>query len=372
MLASSDGRHEQIVNSFNLFVDSAKDVGGKAGKGDSFSLQLGAESIQCADGQFLRLTLQEFSMFTNFYGVNTNNGRFRLTNDVQATELLLPFQNYKNVSDVAASFSEALRAQLQTDVGGGTTCTVSNLTPPSGTALNATSDRIISFDLDFSAVHGLTVFRVQCFGELGDSYVLLGGNRIDDPTSTTSSFNCEIISTTKLRLTAFYPAQRSTEQYLYLRCAQQNNGIETAVLSDATGPYLSQTLTSNILAKIPIDLEACSYFANSDREFFMNLQQRRLSTLTLFLTDSRNRPIGRPPFSGSGTAAGSTTGGVLNSELQSTQGNLFFTCTVRVDVVQVSMPARLHAPPPPVSQPRLNNRGTLIWQDHGADKFDTT
>jgi hypothetical protein len=86
----------------------------------------------------------------------------------------------------------------------------------------------------------------------------------------------------------------------------------------------------------------------------MNLQQRRLSTLTLFLTDSRNRPIGRPPFSGSGTAAGSTTGGVLNSEFQSTQGNLFLTATVRIDVVQVSMPARLHAPPPPVSQPRLN------------------
>ena len=44
----------------------------------------------------------------------------------------------------------------------------------------------------------------------------------------------------------------------------------------------------------------------------------------------------------------------------------------RIDVVQVSMPARLNAPPPPVSQPRLHNRGTLIWQDHGANKFDTT
>ena len=61
MLAQSQGRNEQVVNSYNLFIDSAKDVGGAAGKGDSFSLQLGADSIQAQDGQFLRLTLQEFS-----------------------------------------------------------------------------------------------------------------------------------------------------------------------------------------------------------------------------------------------------------------------------------------------------------------------
>jgi len=63
MLAQSQGRNEQVVNSYNLFIDSAKDVGGAAGKGDSFSLQLGADSIQAQDGQFLRLTLQEFSMY---------------------------------------------------------------------------------------------------------------------------------------------------------------------------------------------------------------------------------------------------------------------------------------------------------------------
>ena len=98
MLAQSQGRNEQVVNSYNLFIDSAKDVGGAAGKGDSFSLQLGADSIQAQDGQFLRLTLQEFSMYTNFYMVNINNCRFRLTDDTAATELLLTQQNYKNVA----------------------------------------------------------------------------------------------------------------------------------------------------------------------------------------------------------------------------------------------------------------------------------
>ena len=46
MLAQSQGFRQDVVNSFNLFVDSAKDVGVAAGEGDSFSLQLGADSIE--------------------------------------------------------------------------------------------------------------------------------------------------------------------------------------------------------------------------------------------------------------------------------------------------------------------------------------
>ena len=89
--------------------------------------------------------------------------------------------------------------------------------------------------------------------------------------------------------------------------------------------------------------------------------------------DARSRPLGRLAGSPSGTAAGSQTGGVLNSNLlvQSTQGNLFFTATIRIDVLQASFPQLLQAPPPMSSQPPLNNRGTLIWQDHGASKYDT-
>ena len=117
MLAHSQGRNADVVNSYNLFIDSAKDVGGAAGKGDSFSLQLGADSIEARDGQILRLTLTEFSMYTNFYAVNINNCRFRLTNDVAATELFLTQQNYKDASAVAQAFADTLAAQLATDSG---------------------------------------------------------------------------------------------------------------------------------------------------------------------------------------------------------------------------------------------------------------
>ena len=126
------------------------------------------------------------------------------------------------MADVAENFAATLAAQLTADAGG-VTCTPSNVTPASGTALNATSDRIISFELDFASPHSFTVFRVQCFGEVGDSYALFGGNRIDDPASTASSFKCEIVSTTKLRHTAFYPGhtKHGTARLLTLCSAEQ-------------------------------------------------------------------------------------------------------------------------------------------------------
>ena len=48
------------------------------------------------------------------------------------------------------------------------------------------------------------------------------------------------------------------------------------------------------------------------------------------------------------------------------------TATIRIDVVQVSFPNHLQAMPPPPPQPALYNRGTLVWQDNGHPKFDTT
>ena len=39
------------------------------------------------------------------------------------------------------------------------------------------------------------------------------------------------------------------------------------------------------MAKIPINYETTSYFANADKEFFINLQQRRL-TVTLHTVET--------------------------------------------------------------------------------------
>ena len=346
----------RVLNSLNFFVDTSRDLG----QGDDATVHLQDNSIAAGDGQLLKVSLSEFTMYKSFYGVNANNGKFRLTADADVTELELAPGNYRTVSDVAAEFAEQLRARLHTNTG--VACTVVDLKPTSGTLINSTDDRIISFEIDFgSSNHGLSTFRVQCFTAVSDSYALLGGNRIDDDTSTASSFEVSIHSSTQLRVKAYYPAQRSTESHIYVRTDLRSNNVETASLSAATGPYSAHTLSSNILAKVPVDIEFVQFSnAGSTDEFFVTLAQRGLSSMRLYLTDSKGRPLGRPAGSGSKTAAGS-------GSAQSTLGNLSFTATLRIDVIQASQPNELQTPSIPRPIP-----GRFIkpveWEDYGKPK----
>ena len=205
--------------------------------------------------------------------------------------------------------------------------------------------------------------RVQCFTDVSDSYALLGGDRIDEPASTASSFAVDFSSSPKgVTITGRYPAQRSTESHLFVRTDLRNNNIETASLSSATGPYQCHTLTSNILAKVPIDIEFATLVQSGPHdEFFVTLPQRSLASMRLFLTDSRGRPLGRTPGSNSKTAAGGGTA-------QSTTGNLSFSCTLRLDVIQKMQPNKLQTPKPQQPIP-ARFTGPLLNQDFGKPKI---
>ena len=203
---------------------------------------------------------------------------------------------------------------------------------------------------------------MQTFTAVGDSFALLGGNRIDDAASTESSFTCTVLNATTLRLVALYPAQRSTETHLYVRTDVNNNNIETASLSAATGPYQTHTLTSNILAKIPLDVEFCAFSSSSAvDEFYVNLRQKEISTLRLFLTDSKGRKLGR----NSESAASQTAAGTGSA--QSTRGNLFFSATLRIDVIRRMQVNELQSAPIP--RPIPSRRiGPLEFMDFGGVK----
>ena len=146
--------------------------------------------------------------------------------------------------------------------------------------------------------------------------------------------------------------QRATDSHICLRCSLPNTNIETASFSAATGPYASHTLTSNILAMIPVDIEYVSFTSSTDGEFFLNLTTQTMSAIRLFLTDHKNRPLGRNAGSGSKTAAGTGTA-------QSTLGNLSFRAIIRVDVVQVTIPRELRSKPVPQPLPARLTNGIL-------------
>ena len=111
-----------IISSRNLYIDTTSG----AGRGDDFSLELAANRILAADGQFLRLSLVNFSMYNNTYTVNRTNNSFRVVSRYGANGTLtqqngistlksIPRGNYRTCGDIAQAFAEVVRATVEAD-----------------------------------------------------------------------------------------------------------------------------------------------------------------------------------------------------------------------------------------------------------------
>ncbi len=405
-LQKSRYESQSIVNSFNLFVDSGKAaiVGDGRSTGDNYLVHLGDNSIEAEDGEIIRMSLVNFNMFNNIYGVNLNNCKFRVTTDrtgsggsIEAGEVNIPRKNYKTIGAVALAFAQSMGDALltQSNDQGGTASAVTfgtnneDVLPAVGTALNSTDDRLIDITMTFDAAHLFSTGEVfiQCFRQVGDSFALLGALGLDStppapgatPTPTENSFEVTIVDTEKIRVQGYFPAQRMTDPNIYVRCSATSNGLESIVLSDpigdtSTGRYQGEVLNSNILAKIHRDVEFINFETGSSDEYFINLQQRKLSTLRIFLTDSRSRPLGRPFHADTlneGTASGleDSATGVVENQKQNQNGNLFFDAVIKVEIIKVRNPRLLDTTPPPPPLPAREAQSVLTWQDYGRPKF---
>ena len=468
---------QQVVNSFNLFIDTEKSsvIGDSASRGDDVKIHLEGSSIIANDGEMIKMTLTNFEMFNNLYNVDENNSRFETRCDV-STNVPNPVirdltrQNYANIGDIAIDFANIIGNVINEitttahkvlvldiknvvtpgftpyDTAGGLNYTLTTPADPSGgftaqtsrnkpTSLGLSSSGNRLLDITFQVVggggshllhtHGITKLNIQCLASQGDSYCILGGLRHD--TTSDGTFNSfkvdlsapypftkidssgEVIQdtthdNTRIRVRGYFPMQRMTDPYVYLRCkSSQNGGLEMTVLADAlTTSNASDITSSDIFAKLKRDVEFITYDIGSGDEYFINLQQKKLSTIQFTLTDSKNRQLGRhrtsdetlnPGFNnGSGTAAGYDTGtdraSIIDStnqngrmyakstptkfasQLQSSLGNLFFTAVVRVDIIKMSNIARLETPPLPLPLPaRKAQNGVLTFQDYGMPKY---
>lgn len=364
--------HKQdIINSFNIYVDSEKAsvLGHADSRGDDVNLHFEGQQVVAGDGESLRVSLQNFTMFNNLYMVDNTNRRFVLKTSIADSSfndvIYLDLGNHVSVQTIADDFkskiSVQLTSRLQTAYPGITVSGV--VTSPDMSSMGAKGNKLLEVALTFSqsiATFPVTI-RIQCPDSVGESYQLLGGMRQDDPSDTT--FNSLLVttnSTTKMTINGFFPMQRMTDPYVYVRCDQGNNGLEMSVLDSARSKQNTDLINSNILAKVFKDIEFITYDSNTGNEYFMNIQQRKLSTLRLSLTDSKGRKLGR--IDSQGTGAGlELSPGTFKSDSQSTLGNLFFTAVIRVDVVKSSDPHKLDSMPPTPKIPATKNQKTQFF-----------
>ena len=430
-------------------------------------------SIESMDGEIIRVTLTNFTMFNNMHHIDNTNRRIRLiTNGASSTSndqiIRLTRKNHASLSTIVTDFTQVLGDALVVEAKRAGATSVARFAPtglqPVSTSLNANDTRLMSLTLtaktsaDADVAHGLNLTNgvvIQCQAAAGESYQILGGRRIDDVADlTSSSFEITVTDNTVV-VKGYFPMQRMSDPYIYLRCENVSNGLEMSVLDSAIGAAGPDVINSNILAKVFRDVEFASYHTQTGDDYFHNLQQRRLSHLHLFLTDSKGRRLGRLPGSSSGSAAGlegnlegvisvrvtnggsgytsepdvTITGGtvaatgtavlgtgtnsgkvvsvILGSrgsgfsgaaptvsfsggggsgaaafttlgntladsfvdDDQSTQGNLYFTAVLKVEVIRVRNPVHLDTVPPPFPKPAREAQGVVVWSDYGRPKM---
>lgn len=406
---------QQIVNSINFFVDSerASIVSDTQSKGDNVHYGFEGNTIECKDGEVIRLSLVDFHMPNNQYNIDMKNSLATFICSVNGTAMsaglvktFIDRGNYYDTDDIAINFAKNLGTHIAalpgvpaglallgivnnnlSDIATVTTGFVNPTLVPgppiTGFATSLTGkpekkllDVTISFSTTASpstaAAHTITNLKISCQSVNGESYLVLGGERGDNSSTLANSFKVTITSLA-IRVQGYYPMQLITEPHVYLRCSLGQNGLESSILASDETVYNNDIVASNILAKIARTSESFSYAGNQSGEFFMTLQQRKLNSIGLFLTDSKSRPIGRSKNAGTGTSAGleaTPVGDTLpyESEKQSTLGNLYFTATLRIDIVKVYNPNTLQSEPPPM--PQFPSRASGVISFGGPTGFN--
>ena len=191
-----------------------------------------------------------------------------------------PTKTYKTCGEIALAFAQNVQAQVQADarVAAGNnslTTTLSGITttdvqPPTGQTFGQNGDRILQFKITCSIPHTLTSVKIECLENLGESWALLGGDRIYDqpivggapgqfgPVTLGQNSLITSVSSTEIIVSGRYPMQRSTSPQIYLRCDLPNDNIETSSLNRVglTSDRISDrsgATNANVFHAVPTD-----------------------------------------------------------------------------------------------------------------------
>ena len=116
MAATGRFTDQQIVNSFNLFIDTEKSslLGDGNSKGDDVNIHFEGSSIVANDGEMIRMTLTNFEMFNNLYHIDANNSLFQTRCSTTTTPIPnavprdLTRKNYNSLGEITMDFANII------------------------------------------------------------------------------------------------------------------------------------------------------------------------------------------------------------------------------------------------------------------------
>jgi hypothetical protein len=362
------GSYEKLVKSQDLFLSTQQsgETGSSAKQEfNSFKACFNQNPLVAGANQFLRMSLTQFFAYRNFYYVNNNNNKIIIgDNDGGGTAVFVDSlnfasQDYADIEDIGTAFGQALANKLTALAAShsgfptGTWTYTSNSTLPTATGGSGTRrmEILLTFNNALGDFQNLvlqcpqyteditTASATTISDNFNDSYALLGGKRISDSTDKTSQSFDLIFDTgaNTLSIVGYYPMQRTTTPYLYLRSSYNGNNLETQNLNNFNNNQDNHMINSTIIAKLAVSDNSVASQFDALSPYFVDLEPRYITELDFRITDHHGRSIP-----------------LINGDAD-TNGNLFYDMTLKVNTYEnPPSPFELQTSRPPVAKHDTN------------------
>lgn len=301
-----------------------------------FKMCLNHNVLKCGQDQFHRISLSQFNCHRTWYNVNKFNNLFILhckVGGVQQSpvQIKLTEQDYESIGKIAEELSLKIKAAL--DTLSGTTFTIDTATrnPASTFSLGETGTRTFFCKFTASAGHTLTNVVIQTpqyykDGTGGiffnDSYILGGGSRVTSENITESSYGVTIAGN-DITFQGRFPMVLNTMPFIYIKCGLTGDNLESQNLSNFNAGIDTHIIGSQIIGKVPVQNEFCSYVGDDSTPYYINVTNKSISEVLFFVCDQHGRTLAVPE---------DATGEGKSIELD---GSLHSDLCVRVEVYQI-------------------------------------
>ena len=333
-------------------------VGSSLSTFSRFKICFTSTPLTCKNGQVNKISLIQFNAHRNWYTVNKSNSKFYIRYETGGAERVTPaieltHKDYGSIGDVATEFAKKIKETLDLIQGSGGFGVVTAQTPADGQTTGQTGKRSFSMNITSAAPLVISNIRIQFPQyrntanptDFNDSYVLLGGKRVTNPTDTTTkSIKADIVGN-KISFQAPFPMVLQTQPYMYLSLNVANDNLQTANLGNVNAAIDEHVTSSCFLAKVPVQNEYCGIQLDESTPYFMTTSQRTVTELLFQCLDGHGREF---PFI-------DDVGDGANIE---TQGNLFSDMVIRHEVMDIGEDGNVLDAPFKTYNYQLNTVGT--------------
>ena len=383
------------------FVSSER-LFGSGGTQNHFKVELNDAPFHNDDSSILCLSLQQFNMCKNYANVNYTNSKIRMfMKSFTHTEtgigfknidtiITIPVGNYSTHNDLATAFITEVAGILLLDSNKADDATANaSMTATAEISLDQRLTCILNVeDVGDEEFNWDQVPRFVCFNvpngdcsyntngtnvlgdeQFNDSYILLGGRRIEefegieaDPIwdMTAKVSLSSIADVSDCHIQSWYPMNNAlhTCEYVYItspQCHSQapNNLVEMS--SSHAHKFISSSIIGKAMRVTNPSDGSVFYKIVDQSPFFTNITSSSVSTLIFELRDSRGRLLPYEPPSTTAT----TTLEAYSGDDQVRDGNTAVDMTLLMEKFVGNAPQKLQGYPAPNPQPNPNMRSNL-------------